>query len=335
MNFDFTDDQQQIKRTARDLLSARFRPDHVRELAESRRYDEEVWSEIVGLGWPGIAVEDEYGGQGLGLIELAILQEELGYALAPTPLLSAAAAALFVQGAGSPQQRAEWLPGLVAGTERGTVGVVSGDRARLVPDAQSAAIIVLVQDGRARLLPAGEAEILALDALDATRRYASVTPLGAGEELPGDAEPALARAAVALAAESVGVAQRVMEMAIAYAKDRKQFGQPIGVNQAVSHRCAQMLLETESARSATYYAAWTADHGPASLPLAAASAKAYASDAAWRVSAASLQVHGGIGFTWEHDLHFFLKRAKVNAHLYGSASEHRDKVAELITAAAG
>jgi alkylation response protein AidB-like acyl-CoA dehydrogenase len=120
-----------------------------------------------------------------------------------------------------------------------------------------------------------------------------------------------------------------MEMAVEYAKDRQQFGRPIGAYQAVAHRCAQMLLEVESARSATMYAGWTADEEPESLPLAAAMAKAYASDAGWRVTASSLQVHGGIGFTWEHDLHFFLKRAKADGHLFGTASEHRERVAEL------
>jgi alkylation response protein AidB-like acyl-CoA dehydrogenase len=118
-------------------------------------------------------------------------------------------------------------------------------------------------------------------------------------------------------------------MAVDYAKERQQFGRPIGAYQAVSHRCAQMLLETEGARATTQYASWAADHEPESLPLAASMAKAYAADAGWRVTASALQVHGGIGFTWEHDLHFFLKRAKTNALLYGSASEHRERVAEL------
>jgi alkylation response protein AidB-like acyl-CoA dehydrogenase len=132
-----------------------------------------------------------------------------------------------------------------------------------------------------------------------------------------------------VAAELTGIAQRAMEMAVDYARERKQFGRPIGAYQAVSHRCAQMLLEVEGSRSASLYAAWTADAEPETLPLAASMAKAYASDAGWRVCTASLQVHGGIGFTWEHDLHFFLKRAKVDGVLYGSAREHRDTVAQL------
>jgi alkylation response protein AidB-like acyl-CoA dehydrogenase len=120
-----------------------------------------------------------------------------------------------------------------------------------------------------------------------------------------------------------------MEMAVEYARERKQFDRPIGAYQAVSHRCAQMLLEVEGARSATYYAAWAAANEPETMPLAASMAKAYAADAGWRVTASALQVHGGIGFTWEHDLHFFLKRAKVDGHLFGDARRHRARVAEL------
>jgi alkylation response protein AidB-like acyl-CoA dehydrogenase len=140
---------------------------------------------------------------------------------------------------------------------------------------------------------------------------------------------------VAIAAESTGVAQRSLEMAVEYAKERQQFGRPIGAYQAVSHRCAQMLLETENSRSAVYGAAWAADAEPESLPLAASMAKAYASDAGWRVPDASIQVHGGIGFTWEHDLHFFLKRGRANAALFGDARWHRERVAAALLADSG
>jgi alkylation response protein AidB-like acyl-CoA dehydrogenase len=142
------------------------------------------------------------------------------------------------------------------------------------------------------------------------------------------------RLCVALAAESTGIAQRTMEMSVEYAKDRQQFGRPIGSYQAVSHRCAQMLLETENSRSAVYGAAWAADADPDALPLAASIAKAYASDAGWRVPDAAIQVHGGIGFTWEHDLHFFLKRGKANAALFGDSRWHRERVADAILAQA-
>ena len=150
-----------------------------------------------------------------------------------------------------------------------------------------------------------------------------------------DYYPVFHRLCVALAAESTGIAQRTLEMAVEYAKDRQQFGRPIGAYQAVSHRCAQMLLETENARSAVYGAAWAADAEPESLPLAASMAKAYASDAGWRVPDASIQVHGGIGFTWEHDLHFFLKRGRSNAAIFGDSKWHRERVADAVLARAG
>ena len=155
--------------------------------------------------------------------------------------------------------------------------------------------------------------------------------MSGGERSPGgaDVERGRLQAMVMNAAESVGVAERAMEMAVAYAKERKQFGRPIGTYQAVSHACAQMLLEVEGARSAVYWAAWALDHEPETAPLAAACAKAYAGDAGRRVPRAALQVHGGIGFTWEHDLHFFLKRGEANAHTYGEGSAHRERIAEL------
>src|SRR5436309_7034663 len=142
MNFDYTDDQQQIKRTARELLAARIKPERLRELAESGRYDDETFAEMVQLGWTGIAVPEEHGGQGLGLIELTLLQEELGYALAPTPFLSTAAAGLLLTHAGSDEQRTRWLPGLVSGEETGAVGVVSARGEALTVDAGRASFLI-------------------------------------------------------------------------------------------------------------------------------------------------------------------------------------------------
>ncbi|HEX3276920.1 MAG TPA: acyl-CoA dehydrogenase family protein, partial [Thermoleophilaceae bacterium] len=308
MNFDFTDDQQAIKRTAHDLLADRFKFDRVRELAEAGKYDDDAWKELCELGWPGIFIDEEYGGQGLGVVELIILMEELGYALAPVPFLSNAAAGLIIQAAGSDEQKQRWLPGIASGEARGAVGLVRGDEAKLVPDGDSAELIVLCADGGVSVVPRSDADVEPVATMDSTRRYARVRATG-GEALDGEAGPGVGAGLLAVAAELTGVAQRAMEMAVEYARDRKQFGRAIGAYQAVSHRCAQMLLETEGARSATYYGAWTADAEPESLELAASMAKAYASDAGWRVCSSSLQVHGGIGFTWEHDLHFFLKRA--------------------------
>jgi alkylation response protein AidB-like acyl-CoA dehydrogenase len=352
MNFELSDDQQAIRRTARDFLAARYKLEEVRRLAEDERgFTDEQWAEIAELGWPGVVVGEESGGLGLGVVELAVIQEELGYALAPTPLLSTVSAALLLAAAGDE----EHLSALASGERRGTVALwdadatwspteqqLSADGGRLtgtkiaVPDAGSADVIVVAAEGgRHFLVEAGGEGVTVTPArgLDPTRKVFEVRLENApARELAGDT-PEVARAyhaiAVALAAESVGVAQRTMEMAVEYAKDRKQFGRPIGSYQAVSHRCAQMLLEVEGARALTLYAGWALDHEPESGALAASMAKAYAGDAGWRVPAASLQVHGGIGFTWEHDLHFFLKRGKANAYAYGDARWHRDRVAEL------
>jgi alkylation response protein AidB-like acyl-CoA dehydrogenase len=328
VNFDFTDDQHAIKRTAKELLADRFADERVRELAESRSYDDDTWKEMCELGWAGIFIEERYGGQGLGMVELVILMEELGYALAPVPFLSNAAAGLALQFAGTPQQQERWLPGIASGEARGTVGLLDDGEARLVPDADRAEVIVLFTRGGGFVVESSAADVEPIETMDPTRRFARVRADG-GDALAGDGGDAPYRVATAVAAELTGVAQRAMEMAVDYARERKQFGRPIGAYQAVSHRCAQMMLEVEGARSASYYAGWCADAEPESLPLAASMAKAYASDAGWRVTASSLQVHGGIGFTWEHDLHFFLKRAKVDGLLYGSAGELRDHVAEL------
>ena len=294
MNFDLSDDQQDIKRSAREMLAKRYPLEEVRRLAleEERGFTDAQWDEMAELGWPDL-LDD------LGMIELAVIAEELGYALAPTPL------------------QAHWAAKMVHPDfeGRGTVGFRDGD-SWLVPYLDSADVVVLggqVVDG-----VSGER----VEGLDPTRPLFRVHAEG------GDAVDD--RQLVLLAAEQVGLCQRVMEMSVAYASERKQFGRPIGTNQAVSHRCAQMLLETEGARALVYNAAWALDHDPQQAPLASAMAKAWASDAGPRCASAAIQVHGGIGFTWEHDLHFFLKRATANALAFGSGREHRARVAELV-----
>ncbi|MGH2990956.1 MAG: acyl-CoA dehydrogenase family protein [Solirubrobacterales bacterium] len=332
MDFGFNDEQQEIKRTAREFLAARFTPEKVRELAESRSYDDGLWDEIRELGWPGIAIDEAHGGQGLGMVELVILCEELGYACAPVPYLSNAAAGLLIDAAGGDEQRERWLPGIASGEGRGAAAFTADEEA-IVPDADGATVLVLPEGDGARLVEPADAEVEQLELIDPTRSYTRVGASG-GDALSGDLGDGLDRVAVAVAAELTGVAQRAMEMAVEYAKEREQFGRPIGSYQAVSHRCAQMLLDTEEARSLTYYASWTADAEPESLSMAAAMAKARASDAAWRVTASTLQILGGIGFTWEHDLQFLLKRARTTGQLVGTPREHRDRVADLVGLAA-
>jgi alkylation response protein AidB-like acyl-CoA dehydrogenase len=331
MNFELTDDQRSIQRTARDFLAASYPPEEIRRLAYDtpRGFTDEGWARICELGWPALLVAEEHGGLGLGVVELAVVQEELGAALAPSPFLSTVVAAALIADAGSDAQRDRWLPALAAGEARGTVATLREDGGwSAVPDADGAEVIVARDGERWALVTDSRAK--AVEALDPTRRLWRVQAEGDLEALPGDGSRARDIAAVALAAESAGVARRAMDMGVQYAKEREQFGRPIGAYQAVSHACAQMLLEVEGARSTALYAAWALDHEPESGPLAASMAKAYASDAGWRVPAASLQVHGGIGFTWEHDLHLWLKRGKANAYLWGDAREHRARVADLI-----
>jgi alkylation response protein AidB-like acyl-CoA dehydrogenase len=328
VDFGFNDEQLEIQRTARDFLASRFGSEKVRELAEARRYDDGLWSEICGLGWPGIAISEEQGGQGLGLVELAILSEEIGRAYAPAPFLSNAAAGLVIDAAGTDEQRSRWLPGIASGEARGAAALTA-DEPPLVADGEGAAVLVLAEGDGARLVEASDAQIEPVELVDLTRAYARVSADG-GDPLPGSVPSGLQRAAVAASAELVGIAQRALDIAVAYAKEREQFGRPIGAYQAVSHRCAQMLYDTEEARSLTYYAAWCADAEPESLPLAAHMAKARASDAGTSVTNAAIQVLGGIGFTWEHDAHFLLKRATALGRLLGTPGQHRERVADLV-----
>ena len=329
MDFDFNDEQREIKSTAKEFVAARFKPEKVRELAESETpYDDSLWSEMCALGWPGIAIAEEYGGQGLGVVELIILQEELGYALAPSPMISNAFAGALIEVAGSEEQRSRWLPGIASGEQRGAAAFTPEEEP--VVGAASGASVLVLNDGEgARLVEADAATLERLDLIDTTRAYFRAAAEG-GDPLPGDVGRAVDIGAVALAAELVGVAQRALEMAVAYAKERRQFGRPIGAYQAVSHRLAGMLWEVEEARSLLYYAAWAAGAEPESLPLAASMAKARASDSANAVTHEAIQTFGGIGFTWEHDIHFLLKRARVSAQLLGTPGEHRERVAELI-----
>jgi alkylation response protein AidB-like acyl-CoA dehydrogenase len=298
MNFDLSEDQRTIKSTAREMLAARYPLEEVRRLAleDERGFTDAQWDEMVELGWPEIA--------DIGTLEMIVVAEELGYALAPTPLQSTWAAGLLGADIGDGRRGAVVIDGLAA--DAGTADVLVDWEGALVTGA----------------------EIEPVRALDPTRRLFRVSG-GQREPLDGDLERGRLQATVMNAAESVGVAERAMNMAVEYAKERKQFGRAIGSYQAVSHACAQMLLEVESARSAVYWAAWALDHEPETAPLASACAKAYAGECGRRVTRSALQVHGGIGFTWEHDLHFFLKRGEANAHAYGEGSWHRERIAAL------
>jgi alkylation response protein AidB-like acyl-CoA dehydrogenase len=325
MDFGLTDDQREIQRTARELLSTRATSERVREHSEARRTDEQLWNELAALGWPGIAVPEEHGGQGLGHVELSILCEELGRAVAPVPFLPTVLASTLIAHAGSDEQRARWLPGLASGELQGAAGAPG-----VIPGAAVADVIVVVHDGGARVVSSGAEPV---DSIDPARPAARVSGEG-GEELPGPVSSALDRALVSIAAELVGICDRALAMTVQYVGERKQFGSPIGAFQAVSHRCADMLLATEKARAAVSFASWTADSDPERLPEAAAMAKVAASDGGREVTASAIQAHGGIGFTWEADVHWLYKRAQVDALLLGGGKEHRARIARLVGARA-
>jgi alkylation response protein AidB-like acyl-CoA dehydrogenase len=335
MDFGLTDDQRDIQRTAHELLAERATFARVREMIESHpptgTTDEALWKELCELGWPGIAISEEYGGQGLGTIELSILCEELGRVVAPVPFLASAMAACVIEQAGSQEQRERWLPGLASGETMGALaGAVDGTAELVIGGAEAGVIVLVEDDGNGRLLTADDAEVTRIAAIDPTRSAARVSAGdGAGEALE-DGCPGLGRALVAVSSELVGVCDRALEMTLAYVKDRKQFGVPVGAYQAVSHRCAQMLLDTEKARSTTAFAAWSADANPEGLAEAAAMAKAAASDAGREVTASAIQAHGGIGFTWEADVHWLFKRAQLDAVLLGGAARHRARVAAIL-----
>jgi alkylation response protein AidB-like acyl-CoA dehydrogenase len=332
MDFGLTEDQRQIQSTARELLVARAKPERVREHAEAGTVDLELWAELCELGWPGIAIGEAHGGQGLGRIELSILCEELGRVLAPVPFLGSVLASTLIDHAGSELQRERWLPGLASGELTGAVGTLQGESAELVLGAEQAGVIVLLDgEGAARVLAAADAEITPVASIDPTRPTARVSASAdAGEALGGDVAGGADRALVSISSELVGVCDRALEMTVAYVKDRRQFGVPVGSYQAVSHRCAQMLLETEKARATAAYAAWAADAEPESLPEAAAMAKAAAADAAREVTASAIQAHGGIGFTWEADVHWLFKRAQLDAALLGGAKAQRARLAGIL-----
>jgi len=362
VNFDLTDEQQMLQAAARDFLAARLKSETIRRLAESDdAFSENLWREMSELNWPGLMVSEQYGGQELGTVELAVLMEQLGYALMPGPILSSMLTAIALETAATDAQKERWLAPLASGEQRGTLalwdagagwspeditlepesaggGYVLRGEKLFVLDAATADFFVVGASGDRRFIVARDApgvSITPTPTIDDTRKQYAVKLDGVkvGEDAAFGGEgamgPARVRAFTAIAAELTGVAQRALEWAVQYAKERKQFNRPIGAYQAVSHRCAQMLLETEGARSASYYSAWAVDNEPETADLASSMAKAYASDAGTRVTGASLQVHGGIGFTWEHDLHFWLKRANAAAVMFGDARWHRERVARL------
>ncbi len=302
MDFTFTDEQLELKRQARAWLTGRYPLDRDWDGKQDDR-----WAELAELGWLGVSVAEEDGGVGLGFVEEAILLEELGYALYPGPYLATVGFALAALG---PEDRAA----VAAGKVKWSVEVNS-----LTPWLSSVDRVVdmdgLAQDARGEELPT----------VDPSRPIGRLERTN-GAPLPGPRD--IPRARTAMAAEAVGVAQRVLELGIEHASTRKQFGKPIGVYQAVSHQLANTYADVELARSLVYWAAWCVAEDDEQAPIAAGAAKAFAAEAAVAACERSIQVQGGTGFTWEHPLHRFYKRALWLEGLGSRPSELRGEIAD-------
>src|SRR5499427_3605343 len=366
MDFAFSSDQQLLKNSARAFLDEHCKPAFVRTMFDDPRGESEaMWKDIAQLGWLGLSLPEAYGGSGLGMVETAILLDEMGRAAYPGPYLSTVLAAHAITAAGTKEQKARWLPGIATGGARATCAFVDADLScdpaatatraekagagwrlhgakQFVAWAHVADVLVLparAPEGLTLFLVEPAAAGLALKpvtAIDLGTRWAAITldNVGVGPDAvlgaPGNGERLLTellrRAAVAASAEMLGAARRCLDMSVGYAKVREQFGQPIGSFQAIRHKCAEMLLEVENSHAAVYYAAWALDARSEDHELAASVAKAYVADASRKVCGEAIQVHGGIGFTWEYDLHIYFKRAKALEAMYGDVDYHREQI---------
>ena len=362
-------DARALGEAVRRLLAERWSSDRARAHAEGEEgLDRLTWDAIVEMGLPGVAIPQRYDGQGGGFEELGVVLEEQGRALYAGPFLTTVSAAAAILALGDESQKARLLPRIAAGAiatlavpslgrtpATGAEGVEARrtpDGARLrgavafVPDLGVAEIvIVMVPVGADRAQAfvvdrAGDAEGMRrvpLRSLDLTRRLsrleleeATAEPLGDAGASGDTLVAALAGAWVALAHESVGGAQRCLDMAIEHATHRHQFGRPIGSFQAIQHRCADMLVDVESARSAAFSAGMAAGRSDEEASLSVSMAKAVGTDGYFRVAASALQVFGGLGFTWDNDAHLHLRRAVASGTLFGDASYHRRRIARVL-----
>ncbi len=370
MDFDLTPEQELLRRTARDVLAECASMERVRRMiAEPDGLGERDWRRMAELGWQGLAIPEEYGGSGLGMLDLALVLEEMGRVVLPGPFLSTVLAGLTILACGDSTQRARWLPRIADGTLRATVamveesgrwdpdavaallegeadGLVLSGTKRFVPDADDAGLVVCVaRHGRGGpptlvLVERGAPglTVTPLTSMDQTRRIATLTcdrvRVAADQVLSDGGASALVRlldrGRIALAADMCGGAERVLELTVEYAKVRQQFGRAIGSFQAIQHHCANMAVEVEKARAATHYAAWADDQDADDAAFAAATAKAITGDAYRFVTAQAIQVHGGIGFTWEHDLHLYFKRAQSGEMAFGGAAWNRELAARRL-----
>jgi alkylation response protein AidB-like acyl-CoA dehydrogenase len=369
MNFAFSEEQEELRRTVRAFLDQKSPETEVRRLMETEQgYDEAVWKQMgEQLGLQGLAIPEEFGGSGYTFIELAVILEEMGRRLLAAPFFSSAVlAAQTLLHSGDDAAKKEHLPGIASGetiatlafteengrwdeqgitataTQSGDGWTISGTKSYVLDGHVADLLLVAARTGAGVSIFAVPADAsgvtrTALTTMDQTRKQARIELADTPATLVGTdgqgwtvLERVLDLAAVALAAEQVGGAQFVLDMSVQYAKDRIQFGRPIGSFQAIKHKCADMLLEVESAKSAAYYAAWCAAELNDELPSVAALAKSYCSEAYFHATAENIQIHGGIGFTWEHPAHLYFKRAKSSELLFGDPAHWRELLAQRI-----
>jgi alkylation response protein AidB-like acyl-CoA dehydrogenase len=343
VDFGLSDEQKLLEQTLRRYLSESVPAKRVREImAGEPAHDAKLWADLAELGAAGVLVPEAQGGSGLGLLDAALVAQSLGFFAAPTPFLATSVMAPVALAAAAPALQAEWLPRIAAGravfgaafsegvSQRGDFGVrAEGDRvhgrAFFAIDAGAAdAFLVAASPDRVALVPRGAEgfAVVPLTTIDATRRVAELSFEGVAPsawiEAPGVARRVVTAARVAIAADALGACDRALEMAVAYAKQREQFGRAIATFQAVKHLCAEMAAEIEPARSLVWYAAHAFDHRPEEAERMALLAKAHLCEVATSVVRTATEVHGGIGFTSEYDLHLWFKRAGLDRQLLGS-----------------
>jgi alkylation response protein AidB-like acyl-CoA dehydrogenase len=360
MQFGLSESQTILRDSAREFFAGECQIATVRRLMEIETADDPtLWSKLAEQGYTGIIFDEEYGGVGLGVVELVLLMEEAGRALLPGPLFSTVAlAGAVLDACASPAQKKKYLAPICRGDARATLamlessaswdpadvemtaksGRLTGEKL-FVPDAAVADSIVVVARDGVHVVDgkAPGVRIAPMAGMDLTRKLYAVTFADVpAEKLDQGAglTRGLSVATAALVAELVGGMQRTLDITVDYAKTRKQFGKAIGSFQAVQHQCADMYLETESARSAAYYAAWALQERAPDAAEAVSIAKMYASDASRAVGNRGIQIHGGMGFTWENDLHLYYRRAKASETTLGDATFHRERIARLVIDAA-
>ncbi len=365
MNFDFSDDQKQLRDQARKFLAEKCSPKAVRVVLDGKEpYDRGLWKGLAEMGFLGVAIPEQYGGAGAGHLELCVIAEEMGRALAPAPFSSTvylAAEALLL--AGSDAQKQKWLPAIASGEAIGTLalfegkgnpspqaiklsasnGILSGTKKPVADGAIADFAIVAARTGSGGRetdislfivdLKGDGVESKALTNIDPTRGQAELTfknckaePLGRAGEGWSTITQVLDRAAVLMAFEQIGGADRALEMGRDYALDRIAFGRPIGSFQAVKHMLADMYVSATLARSNCYYGAWALSTNASELPEAAAGARISATQAFQHCAKNNIQVHGGMGFTWEFDCHMYYRRANATALGLGSLSYWEDQL---------